>query len=152
MAMPYANALRALIFASLVLAAPHSLHPAAASGAQAQRELNDIRRQLGLQDVVPNAKLSAAAAKQAALLASRGELSHSAGGSLRSRTKAVGFSGVVGENLASGQKSVSRAIIDWMHSPGHRANILNGVYSCFGLESAKGAGSKTYWVLILGRC
>jgi uncharacterized protein YkwD len=136
------------ILVTLALAAG----PSQASGAQAQRELNDIRRQLGMQDVVINAKLAAAADKQAALLASTGQLSHSAGGSLRTRVKAAGFRGVVGENLARGQKTVSRAIIDWMHSPGHRANILNDVYSCFGLGQSKDGGGKPYWVLILGRC
>jgi uncharacterized protein YkwD len=125
---------------------------ASASNATAQRELNDIRRQIGLIDVRPNAKLTVAAQTQAQNIANRGQLSHSIGGSLRTRVQAAGFSGVVGENLASGQKSVSRAIIDWMHSPGHRANILNGVYSCFGIGQAKAESGKNYWVLILGRC
>lgn len=38
-----------------------------------------------------------------------------------------------GENIAKGQTSASQVMNDWMNSPGHRANILNGSYTKIGV-------------------
>ena len=123
-----------------------------ANSSRAEAEFNDIRKQVGLQPVRYNATLAKAAKTQADFLASKQVLSHTLGGSLRSRVQSAGFRGVVGENLARGQRNVSKAIIDWMHSPGHRANILNNVYGCYGMGDARDAKGKPYWVVIFGRC
>jgi hypothetical protein len=53
-----------------------------------------------------------------------------------------------GENLAYGFISSDAAVIGWMNSPGHRANILNGEYQevGFGIANAKnyqGEGEQT---------
>ena len=45
-----------------------------------------------------------------------------------------------GENVAGGQLSASDAMTSFMNSPGHRANILNPAYDCFG-----GAKVGTKW-------
>ena len=119
---------------------------------RARSELNDIRRQVGLQALTTSPVLNKAAQRQAELLARTGQLSHTAGGSLRSRVGAAGFRGVAGENLGRGQATVSQVIIDWMKSPGHRANILRPNYSCFGIGQSRDQGARIYWVLILGNC
>ena len=38
-----------------------------------------------------------------------------------------------GENIAMGQKTAVQVMQDWMNSPGHRANILNGNYNEIGV-------------------
>ena len=119
---------------------------------RAKSEMNDIRRQLALPVLSKNVILTKAAQNQAAYLAARNVLSHTAGGNLRSRVRAAGFGGNAGENLGRGQKSVSQVIIGWMNSPGHRANILNGNFNCFGLASSPDKNGKPYWVLLLGGC
>ena len=118
----------------------------------AQSEINAIRSQLSLPLMRVNSTLTKAAAKQAAYLAEKGVLSHSAGGTLRSRIRAAGFNGDAGENLGRGQKSMSKVIIGWMKSPGHRANMLDRDFNCFGLGSAADSNGKPYWVLFLGTC
>ena len=41
-----------------------------------------------------------------------------------------------GENVAMGQSSAAHALDSWMHSPGHRKNILNPVYTELGVGYA----------------
>ena len=59
------------------------------------------------------------------------------------RIRKAGYRGyTLGEDLAwgSGTLGTARAIVAaWMHSPGHRANILNGRFREIGLGVARGA-------------
>ena len=41
--------------------------------------------------------------------------------------------GMVGENIAAGQRSPEEVVNDWMNSPGHRANILNARFTKLGV-------------------
>lgn len=41
-----------------------------------------------------------------------------------------------GENIAGGQRTPEEAVTDWMNSPGHRANILDPVYTEIGVGVA----------------
>ena len=130
-----------------------ALQPAfALDTGNAQRELNNIRSQLSLPSLTISSTLTKAAQKQAAFLASKNMLSHTAGGALRSRIRAAGFNGDAGENLGRGQKSMSKVIIGWMNSPSHRANMLDPDFTCFGIGSSVDSKGKPYWVLFLGRC
>ena len=54
-----------------------------------------------------------------------------------------------GENIASGQKSASQVVSEWMDSPGHRKNILNGSYKSIGIGVVKINGVY-YWVQEFG--
>jgi len=54
----------------------------------------------------------------------------------------------VGENIAMGQTSASQVMDDWMNSPGHRANILNGSYTHIGVGVCDGCG--THWTQCFG--
>ena len=51
----------------------------------------------------------------------------------------------VAENIAAGQHSSNQAVSDWMNSPGHRANILNGSYRRIGVAAYRGADGQVYW-------
>jgi uncharacterized protein YkwD len=48
------------------------------------------------------------------------------------------------ENIAHGQITASEVHIDWMNSPGHRANIMNGLYGRVGIGYAP-CGGRPYW-------
>jgi len=51
----------------------------------------------------------------------------------------------VAENIAMGQPSTAHAIQDWMRSPGHRANILNGSYTRIGVAGYRAPDGTVYW-------
>lgn len=51
----------------------------------------------------------------------------------------------VGENIAYGYQSPHAVVSAWLHSAGHRANILDGRYRVIGVGAATDAAG-TYWV------
>jgi len=60
-----------------------------------------------------------------------------------------GYSGA-GENIAMGQDSVEEVVNAWMHSSGHRANILNSSFNCVGFGVAESNNGTKYWCTMLG--
>lgn len=117
--------------------------------------INGIRRANGRDPLAWNSQLASAARAQAQLMASRDQMSHTLGGSLRSRVTAAGYDGAVGENLAAGQQTLEQAIQGWLNSPGHRATLLSSRFTEFGLAVARVApGRKSrygiYWALVAG--
>jgi uncharacterized protein YkwD len=59
---------------------------------------------------------------------------------------------VIGENLAAGYPTATRVVDGWMHSPGHRANILGRDFDEVGVAVADGSpvgryGGPTYVAL-----
>ena len=54
----------------------------------------------------------------------------------------------LGENIAAGQSSPSSVVNSWMHSSGHRANILNARFSEIGIGYCYDGNSEYghYWV------
>lgn len=58
---------------------------------------------------------------------------------------------VVGENLAAGQTSPEQVFADWMNSPGHRQNILDGRFTELGVGIRAGGDYGLYWVQEFGR-
>lgn len=51
----------------------------------------------------------------------------------------------VGENIAMGQRTTDEVVNDWMNSPGHRANILNGSYRRIGVAAYCTADGTIFW-------
>lgn len=51
-----------------------------------------------------------------------------------------------GENIASGQKSPAQVMNDWMHSSGHRANILTEDYTYIGVGVCRNSKGSYEWV------
>jgi uncharacterized protein YkwD len=107
---------------------------------------NQERTRAGLRPYAAHEKLQACATRYAALMAARGQMSHSADGtSVGGRIGAAGYSWQrAGENIAAGQSSPEQVTQAWMGSPGHRQNIL-GPYPDVGFGFARGLTGAVYW-------
>jgi uncharacterized protein YkwD len=55
-----------------------------------------------------------------------------------------------GENVAFGQSSAAAALDNWMHSQGHRKNILNSDFTELGAGYAIDRGGRPYYVQVFG--
>lgn len=51
----------------------------------------------------------------------------------------------VAENIALGQRTAREVVRDWMHSPGHRANILNRGHGRIGVAAFVARDGRIYW-------
>jgi len=110
--------------------------------------LNKERTSRGLGTLTRSAVLDRAADRFAEDMVEREFFDHVSpgGGTFMDRIKAAGWtpSGAwtAGENIAwgSGSLATPESIVDgWMHSAGHRANILNGAFTQIGIGIADGA-------------
>jgi uncharacterized protein YkwD len=109
--------------------------------------LNAERSSAGLAPLALNSKLTKASAGMAALMVKQRFFAHDTPGgrSLVDRIKPTGYirgNWSLGENLAwgSGSLATPRAIVNsWMHSPGHRANILHAQFKDIGIGIKLGA-------------
>jgi uncharacterized protein YkwD len=54
----------------------------------------------------------------------------------------------VGENIAAGQRNEAGVFRDWMNSSGHRANILNPIYTKVGFGVAVDNRGERYWCAV----
>jgi hypothetical protein len=98
---------------------------------------NQERAAIGLPALTWNPQLAIAAHEHVIRMARTGGISHQFSGEpdLTERTSAAGarFS-TVAENVAVGESSVT-VHNAWMHSPGHRANILDSVVTSVGISA-----------------
>jgi uncharacterized protein YkwD len=129
--------------------------PAQLTRAGILHAINDVRKANGKPPLAYNAKLEAAARSQANLMASRDQLSHDLGTTLRQRVSAAGYDGAVGENVAGGQKTLEQAIQGWLDSPKHRDTLLSTRFVEFGLavatvDSGKSSRYGTFWAFVAG--
>jgi hypothetical protein len=136
------------VFLSLIAGAA----PAFAAGFDAAAEqrvfqlLNQARAENGLPPLELNAQLQAAARAHSQLMASRQKLSHQLSGEpvVRERLALTGLHfDRDGENVGFNQ-SAEAAHEGFMHSPPHRANILNPGYNAVGIGAVERGG--TLWV------
>jgi uncharacterized protein YkwD len=103
---------------------------------------NAARAANGLPGLSWNGTLASRSCTWAAHLASLdGDLAHSSNGG--------GFSWW-GENVAYGPTTAAGVVDLWMHSSGHRANILRPQFSMMGSCSATSASGRVYWVQQFG--
>ena len=128
-------------------------HPAELSNAQVKRAtlclLNHRRAAHGRRALRPNRRLARAARKHARDMVVRNYFSHTAPGGvsfvdriMRQDYVNPGQGWTLGENLAWGsyQLATPRSIVrSWMHSPGHRANILNTRFREIGVGVVTGS-------------
>jgi uncharacterized protein YkwD len=107
--------------------------------------LNHVRRAHGLKKFRDNSRLDLASRRHANDMARRNYFAH---GDFVGRIRAARYlkganrGYTLGENIAWGSWDYATPanIVDaWMHSPGHRANILNGRFHEIGLGVARGA-------------
>jgi uncharacterized protein YkwD len=117
---------------------------------------NAARRAGGLPALERSINLMSAAQIQADQMAKAGTMAHELPGAayptLKSRLGAVSYDmRAAGENIAEGQRSAAEALDTWMHSAGHRANILSSDYTELGTGVALGRNGNLYWVQVFGR-
>ncbi|MGV3651038.1 MAG: CAP domain-containing protein [Devosia sp.] len=129
--------------------------PAELSTASIMAAINGVRQANGREPLSYNGKLDAAARRQADLMASRDQLSHNLGVTLRQRVTDAGYVGAVGVNVAGGQQTLEAAIQGWLDSPSHRSTLLSDKFTEFGLAVARvPAGRKSrygiYWAFVAG--
>ncbi|HMF89262.1 MAG TPA: CAP domain-containing protein [Candidatus Angelobacter sp.] len=120
---------------SCIAAAQSPLAPASPPEQQLFQVLNSARERNGLEKLEWNAKLAAAAQAHTEELARHGDLSHAFPGELPLEQR-VGATGerfdAVAENVAAAD-NVDDAHLGFMHSPGHRGNILAAKYNAVGI-------------------
>ena len=58
----------------------------------------------------------------------------------------------IGENIAAGQGSPSKAMAGWLASPGHCANLMNPMFTQVGAACVANANSDegVYWTMLFG--
>jgi uncharacterized protein YkwD len=109
-------------------------------------DLNSFRAQHGRPALAMSSTLSALAYEQAHSMATRTRLDHAG---FRARIAGMG-GGMHAENVAFGCADEDCAIRMWARSGGHRANMLRGDVSAYGIASATGENGRRYWALELG--
>jgi len=155
------TALAPFIAAGALLAAPADAAAASCKGADANPAetnlksikratvclLNKERRSHGLKKLKVNNKLSLASQRHTNDMARRNYFAH---GNFVGRIKSARYmqgagAWTVGENIAwgAGDLSTPAEIVDaWMHSPGHRHNILNSKFKEIGIGVTRGVPVK----------
>ncbi len=108
-------------------------------------DINEFRAQNGKPPLSYNATLAGLAQEQASSMAGRKTLDHA---NFRERVKMLGST--TAENVSYGCDSEDCAIRQWARSPGHRANMLRGDVSAYGIASATAENGRRYWTLTLG--
>ena len=128
------------------------------------RDINALRTQRGLGGLASSQALSRSAAAHSRSMATYGFFSHESrnGATFSERIKRFyaprSKAWTVGENLAmfGGATPTAGAIVDaWMNSPGHRANLLRGLFHEAGVAimfnpAAGGVfGGESTWIVTL---
>lgn len=111
------------------------------------RLTNEARTSMGLSAFVCDERLTRAARLHSQDMCDLGYFDHTSadGRSFVDRITAQGATySTAGENIAWGQTTPAEVHDGWMHSPGHRANILNGAFHRIGIGYVSCAG-RPYW-------
>jgi uncharacterized protein YkwD len=123
--------------------------------AEVLRLVNVERAAAGCSALGSNSILLAVAREHSRDMGEHGYFAHNSqdGRSPFDRMRAAGYSGgLMGENIAAGQPTPAAVMDSWMHSEGHRANILNCGYHSIGIGVATVQGSPfgIYWTQDFG--
>ena len=114
------------------------------------------RRKAGALPLKPDSRLDQAAQRHAEDMLARAYFAHASpeGKTVRERATAAGYAWrSIGENIAEGQLTIGEVMDTWMHSPGHRRNILDPGFRELGVGLAFGKGGGGYqveWVQTFG--
>ena len=121
----------------------------AALSASPTELISNYRVSQGLGRVTGDSTLNRIAQDQATAMASRDVLDHDVAGSFSSRM-ASSRSGRAAENIAYGHDSFTKTLDQWIHSSGHRKNLLMQGASRIGVASAKSSKTgRTYWAMVI---
>lgn len=123
--------------------------------AQVLQLVNRERASAGCRALTSNSTLLAVARAHSKDMAVNGYFGHDSldGRTPFDRMRAAGYSGnLMGENIAAGQTTPAAVMAAWMHSSGHRANIVNCGYRVIGIGVYRLAGSpyRIYWTQDFG--
>ncbi|HEV2853924.1 MAG TPA: CAP domain-containing protein [Thermoanaerobaculia bacterium] len=111
--------------------------------------VNAARKEAGAPPLRSNAKLDLAAQRHAEDMLARNYFAHQSPEkkSVRDRARDAGYDWrMIGENIAEGQFSVDEVMDTWLHSPGHRRNILDPGFKELGVGLALGRSGRRYRV------
>ncbi|WP_095195234.1 CAP domain-containing protein [Pseudomonas sp. Irchel 3A7] len=125
------------------------------NAARAKPRLCGRQRFAAARPLAWNASLGAAAQGHSKAMAYGNYFSHRDpdGDTATDRARAAGFRGrQIGENIAAGQGSPSKAMAGWLASPGHCANLMNPMFTQVGAGVATQARSDqgVYWTMMFG--
>ena len=121
----------------------------AAPDGRVRPTISSFRLKHGEVRVMGDATLDRIALEQARAMAAKDNLSHEVLGSFIRRI-APARAGRAAENIAYGYESFEKTLGQWIHSSGHRKNLLLHNASRVGIASAKDAsGKRTYWAMVI---
>ncbi|GGX69740.1 sigma-70 family RNA polymerase sigma factor [Streptomyces hiroshimensis] len=133
--------------------APKAANPGGGSlGQQVTALVNAERAKAGCSPLTENSTLDAAAQGHSDDMAARGFFDHTNpdGKGPGDRITAAGYNwSTYGENIAYGQQSASSVMDSWMHSDGHRKNILNCSFKEIGVGVNHAPGGPR-WTQVFG--
>jgi len=117
---------------------------------------NAERSNAGLPSLRINGQLMEAAQLHAEQMVRLGRLEHVLSGAQyprpEDRLAAAGYQwSAYAENIAMGQSTAAAAMDSWMHSSGHRANILSSSVTEIGIGFARDSAGRPYYVQVFGR-
>lgn len=123
--------------------------------------VNAERARQGCPPLQMEARLVRAAERQSREMARRDFFSHTDPDGITpgQRVRDAGYRfQMIGENIEAGSDTAESAVDEWMHSPGHRANILTCAYretgiAVYGLDdgqplSGRAAPYRYYWTQV----
>ena len=116
--------------------------------------LNAERRRHGLPQLACDPAALAVARQHSADMCQRRYFSHWSpeGAAAGERLQAAGARfNAAGENIAMGQLTAARVHRSWMHSPGHRRNILRPDYTRAAVGLVQCDGALPYWTQVFMR-
>ncbi len=117
-------------------------------------QVNRLRKQYNVPPLEPDERLDSAALYQAKLMAKNGKIGHNIGwgNTFTGRLKQAGIRGPAAENVASGQKDVAAVLNAWLNSAGHRRNLLDPLFTRYGLAYASRDDKPhyLYWAMLYG--
>ena len=114
---------------------------------------NQHRGRHGLTPLVLEQRLAAAAQAHTDHMVAGDFFAHESpdGRTVADRVTAAGYRySVVAENIAAGQRTPDEVVEGWMHSPGHRANILNPAVRQIGVGLNHRGRLGTVWTQVFG--
>ncbi|MEU9128471.1 sigma-70 family RNA polymerase sigma factor [Kitasatospora sp. NPDC048540] len=138
---------------SATAAVPPASPPSADTVQQVIDLVNAERAKAGCGPVKASTKLQEAAQKHSDDMAARGFFDHTNpdGAGPQQRIDATGYKwNTWGENIARGQRDAAAVMDAWMHSEGHRANILNCAFTELGVGVHTGTGGP-WWTQDFGK-
>ncbi|GIF13908.1 CAP domain-containing protein [Actinoplanes teichomyceticus] len=144
----------------MMTASPADAAPARGKAKAAEQTLqadilrltNEQRTAHGCAPLAENAALTAAARGHSAWMGTSGTFSHTGrgGSDFVARARAAGYAKPSAENIAWGYRSADEVVDTWMHSPGHRRNILNCRSTTVGVGAVYAASGAPYYTQDFG--